>query len=362
MPVNYGGAGVVPSLGALVSNVVSLAAAETWLIPSGRWGLKPGRYTCVQEYDPITTIWRSIGGGATWGTLDRVVSDGANYRLANLTGCAVGALITNAGTAYTSAPTIAPTGGSSVWKAIVGGALNTSVTVSNGGSNYTYPPTVLIAPPPSPGIQATAHATLSSGAVGSVVIDDQGAGYTSPPTIILVNDPREGLNGTTVGTGATAVASLTGSGTITGVLCLDPGKAVTSVPTFTITGGGGSALAITAIMNWCITAYAVSNSGTGATGSVIFTVYDQFPTTNPIYTNVSTQSQLVKTRPGIVLAGLTVTVGNVTTAGAVVLDAGIFTAVPTVYAVASSAAIGSTAPVVTWTMGGVTDVSQIFPT
>ena len=363
MPVNYGGQGVTPSLGALGSNVISLAAAQTWLIPSGRWEVKPGRYSCIQEYDPITTIWRSVGGGATWGTIDRIVSDGANYRLANLTGCAVGALITNAGTGYTSAPTATPSAGSSVWKVIVGGAVGATVTVTNAGSNYTYPPQVIFAPPPSPGVQATGHATLSSGTIGSVVVDDQGAGYTTPPAITFTNDPREGLNATTVGTGAAATCTLTGSQTITALLALDPGKAVTAVPTFTFAGGGGSSLAATIFMCWSITAYAVTNSGTGATGNLVYTVYDQFPTTAPAYTNVSTQSQLVKTRPAVVLAGLTTTVGNVTTAGSVILDAGIFTAVPTVYAQSSNALLGGTAPILTWTMGGITpDITQIMPT
>jgi len=361
MPVNFGGPGVLPSLGSLDSNVISLPAGAVWLIPSGRWQTKPGKYTVIQEYDPVAQFWRTIGGGSVGGSMERIVSDGANYRLANQTGCVVGALITNGGSAYTSAPTVTATGGS-LWRGIIGGAVSTSVTVSNGGSNYTYPPSVWFPPPPPGGIQATGHCTLSSGAVSTVVIDDQGAGYATAPVPIFVNDPREGVNGVTMGAGAAAVTSLTGSGTLTGLICIDHGLPQTSVPSLAITGGGGSSAAATAIMCWTVTAYAVSNSGTGATGNVIITVFDTFPSTSPAYTNVTTQKQLVKTRNASILAGLTTTVGNVTTAGAIVYDGGIFTAVPTVYTTTSNAAAGSTEPVLTFTCGGQTDISIIQPT
>jgi hypothetical protein len=41
-------------------------------------------------------------------------------RVANQTGCAVGALITNGGTLYTSAPAVAASAGASVWLALRG--------------------------------------------------------------------------------------------------------------------------------------------------------------------------------------------------------------------------------------------------
>src|SRR5262249_7536234 len=151
----------------------------------------------------------------------RFHSDGNNLRLANLTGCVVGVNLTTAGSSYTTAPTISVSAGGAKFQAIVGGAVATSVTVTNAGTNYTYPPIVVFTAPGNPGIQATGHATLSGATVGSIVVDNQGAGYTSPPTITLLNDPREGLNGTTIGVNAAAVATLTGSGTVTGVLVLD---------------------------------------------------------------------------------------------------------------------------------------------
>ena len=86
----------------------------------------------------------------------------------------------------------------------------TSVTITNGGFNYTVPPVVeflggvggvastyagagaanLSIAPGSPGFAghpAQALATLSSGAVNAVNIDDGGSGYTFPPYVLLRN-------------------------------------------------------------------------------------------------------------------------------------------------------------------------------
>jgi len=245
MSVFFGGSGVTPSLKGQPSNRISLSASETFLLkPAGWYWVNLGLYTVLQQYDPIMGIWQTIGGGDPTGSPKYVYSDGVNYRLANQTGCAVGALITNAGSGYTSAPTVTASAGSSIWSAIVGGAVNTTVTVTSGGSGYSYPPTVQISAPPSGGIPATAVCTLSGGAVNAVTIVNQGAGYTSPPTVTFVNDPREGLNNVSQGSGAAAITTLTGAGTITGLLCLDHGTgAQTSIVTLSFPGGGGSSAA-----------------------------------------------------------------------------------------------------------------------
>src|ERR1700691_500578 len=276
MPIGFGGQGLQPSQRGLLTNVVALQAGETSLVgpgtglnltassnsqsqlPStGAFSVKPGRYTALQTFDPILQAWRNIGGGPTDATQAFLVQDGVNWRLAHQTGCAVGALITNAGSGYTSAPVVAASAGSSIWRAIVGGAVSTTVTVSNGGTAYTYPPAVVFSAPPQGGIQATGICTLSGGAVSTVTIIDQGAGYTTAPTITFVNDYREllALGSITSGYDAAAVATLTGSGTITGLICIDHGTPLTAVPTLSFTGGGGSSAAATAIMCWTITAY-----------------------------------------------------------------------------------------------------------
>lgn len=325
----FSGPGLTPTLKGVVSNVISLSAGECFTIqPAGWYMVKNGRYTAPQQYDPITGIWRQIGGGITSGGVLYFYSDGVNYRLANQTGGTVGALVTNGGTGYTSAPTVTASGsGNPIFRAIVGGAVNTSVTVTNGGANYTYPPIVAIAVPPAGGVQATGHSVITTGAVTSVVIDDQGAGYSTNPQIVFINDPREGVNGVTQGANAAAVTTLTGAGTVTAIVVIDHGTALTgqtAVPTLTISGGGGASAAATAIVDWTIQAYTVTSSGTGYSGNVVVSAYGP-ALTGAAYTNPTIQSQLVKGRAATIVA---VAATNVTATGQTVNDGGIYPGVP----------------------------------
>jgi hypothetical protein len=361
MPVNIGGPGVVPSLGALNSTTISLQSGEVAIIPSGRWECKPGIYTTIQEYDPITTIWRSIGAGTTDGTNLRIVSDGENYRFANQTGCPVGAVVTTAGTGYSSAtpPTVSASAGGSVWKAIVGGAINTSVTVSNGGSNYSYPPQVTFSPPPVGGVPASGHCTLSAGAVSTITVDDQGAGYNTPPTVIFTNDPREGVNGVGVGSGAAAVATLTGSGTVTALLCLDHGTGgQTAVPTLTFSSGSAAA---TAIMCWSITAVTVSSTtvGSGYAAPVIISGYST-GVAGSVLTNPQITSKLVRGRNAFIIGAVSGT--GLTSTGIVIQDGGVYPAAPTLFTYGFIQGGSASAATLITALGGQTDVSLIWPT
>ena len=361
MPVNIGGPGVVPSLGALNSTTISLQSGEVAIIPSGRWECKPGIYTTIQEYDPITTIWRSIGAGTTDGTNLRIVSDGENYRFANQTGCPVGAVVTTAGTGYSSAtpPTVSASAGGSVWKAIVGGAINTSVTVSNGGSNYSYPPQVTFSPPPVGGVPASGHCTLSAGAVSTITVDDQGAGYNTPPTVIFTNDPREGVNGVGVGSGAAAVATLTGSGTVTALLCLDHGTGgQTAVPTLTFSSGSAAA---TAIMCWSITALTVSSTtvGSGYAAPVIISGYST-GVSGSVLTNPQITSKLVRGRNAFIIGAVSGT--GLTSTGIVIQDGGVYPASPTMFSYGFIQGGSASAATLIVALGGQQDTSLIWPT
>ncbi len=338
MPL-YAGPGLYPSLGGMPTNVISLKAGQVQPVPAGKMMIRTGSYTTLQQYDTISQIWRNIGGGVQAGGIEFIWADGFNYRLANQNGCAVGAIITNVGSGYTSAPTVTASAGASIWKAIVGGAVNQTVTVANGGSNYTYPPVVQFAAPPVGGVQATGYATLTSGVVTSITVVDQGAGYASAPVVTITNDPREGLNNTTVGAGASAVATLTGSGTITALLCLDHGTPIaftagsaTSIPTLTFTGGGGgSSAAATTVMNWSVTGlvssgYVNGTSGITATQAVL-TGVDQPATPNSTVLNTAVQANLVKTRNCLLSA--TPSAGALPVYSAwVVRDGGVFTGTP----------------------------------
>ena len=356
----FSGSGVLPSLKGVATNVITLQSGQVQTItPAGWYMVHTGQYTTVQQYDPITGIWRDIGNGDHNGGVKYIYSDGVNYRIANQTGCPVGALLTNAGSGYTSAPTVTASSGSSIWRAIVGGAVSTTVTVTNGGTNYTYPPIVQFAAPPPGGVQATGYCTLTSGAVTSVTVTNQGAGYASAPTVVFINDPREGVNGVTQGYNAAATCTLTGAGTVTSILCVDHGQGgQTTLPSLTIAGGGGANAAATAIMNWSITAYTAGTAGAGLSGTVArITAEDAFPTTAPAYTNPNTQSGLVRTRSADIKAPIS---GNgITATGAVVYDGGVYTSSPTPLVV-PTASVVTTAPVVTFTMGGQSDTTYLM--
>ena len=358
MPLMFSGPGV-SATNKLGFGEIALPSGACWPVtPAGNYEVRLGRYTVLQYFDQTLQTWRAVGGGdgIGGGSVHYIYSDGTNFRLANLTGCVVGALLTNHGSGYTSAPVVTASAGGSLWRAVVGGLVNTSVTVSNGGTNYTYQPTVLFSTPPAGGIPATGYATLSGGAVSTVTVTNQGGGYASPPTISFVNDPREGQNGVTAGYNAAAVATLTGSGTIAGVICIDPGTGgQAAVPTLAFAGGGGSAAAATAIMCWTITAY-TPTAGTGYTGNSLLSGLDAFPTTSPAYTNPATQSGWVKTRNAQIL--MPESGGAPTATGAVIYDGGIYTSTPTSLITTNGALVTQTATIA-FTMGGVTDTSYI---
>jgi len=354
----FQGVGNNTTLKGILTDRVSLPSGQAVILsPAGEYLIRTGLYTTIQQKDPVTGIWWKIGGGHPSGGVDYIYSDGVNVRLVNQTGCAVGALLTTAGSGYTSAPTVTASAGSSVWQAFVGGAVNTTVTVSNAGTNYTYPPQVIFsAPPYLGGIQATGHATLSGSTVASVVVDNQGAGYTVAPTITFVNDPREGINNVTAGYNAAAVCTLTGANTVTGVLCLDHGVGgQTSVPTLAFAGGGGSSAAATAIMCWSITAF-TPTAGTGF-GTSLLSGLDAFPTTAAAYTNPATQSGLVTTR--LANIKMLASSGAPTATNAVFYDGGIYTSTPTPLVTTNGALITQTATF-TFTMGGYTDTSYVM--
>jgi len=68
------------------------------------------------------------------------------------------------------------------------------ITVTNGGSGYTSPPTVTIdAPGTAWGIQATAVASIKNGSVDEIDVVSSGRGYTSTPTITVTGSATASL-------------------------------------------------------------------------------------------------------------------------------------------------------------------------
>jgi hypothetical protein len=118
------------------------------------------------------------------------------------------------------------------------------ISVTQPGNGYATAPTVVIDPPPTGGIQATATANMipaDSSSVSAVNISAAGTGYTAPPIISFTGGG---------GTGAAAVATVSPTGSPVDTLTLtSAGSQCYSVaPSVIFTGGGGVGAAATATL------------------------------------------------------------------------------------------------------------------
>ena len=272
----------------------SLKATQAVHVPAGNFIVQAGQYSNIQQWDNTSYMWRFLSG------YDQVPymisSDGSNVQVVNTTGGVIGAVVTNKGTAgaatingfygYNQALTFvqivngvttlglttstaqvsATTTGGALLNVFVGGSINTTVTITNGGSGFLEAPALIVVPPSTQGnqpyIPATATCTISGGVINAVTVTNQGAGYVAAPTILVVNQ-----EGDLTGSWSTAVltTTLTNSGQISAVTVASPGTATfTSVPTITFGGTSAPAsAAATALMNFSITALTINAAGTG---------------------------------------------------------------------------------------------------
>lgn len=267
---------------------IPLAGGQTYLLPggqgvagtfgsttqgftgytlTGQYLVNLGPYCSLQMYDSTQQIWRNVP--AANGTPIFFSSDGTNYRLANTTGCPVGAIVTTGLGALTNGfntITVTPTTGSSTWNTIVGGSMPSGlVSVTSVGSGYVYPPQLIFTPVnqgSSPYIMPTAVAVLTSGSISSVTVLSVGAGMLSPASITVINRP-----GDTIGSGAVMVPpqSLT-TGSLAHMWPVNYGTPVTVAPTFTFTPA--SSIAATAIMNFTVTGISVVTAGASLGASI----------------------------------------------------------------------------------------------
>lgn len=361
-----GGTGIGFNLLNQPTNLVTLNAGEIWMLPSGEFLINPGPYTTPQFLDPVSGRWININADSGVQPV-AICSDGSNVRLANLTGCVVGANITAAGngasltngigTAATGL-TVTISGGGSTWVPVVGGAVNPTVTISAGGTNYLYPPIVEFTPPPSGGIQASGYSLIGSTTVSSVVVTNQGAGYTTAPTISFINDLRDN---TGTGASATINATLLGNTQVTALYPSNPGTALTSVPTFTFSPT--SAITATAIMNFTVTGVSGVGAQTTFTGSpLVIGMAAPLTPGNRVTAGIAgpvMDSQLTFCRP----AFLTLTTAtNALTTTAQIIDGGFgFQQIPTAYVLPAGLSVNGTAGIATLTVGGTVDTSYVQP-
>lgn len=350
---------------------INLLSGQAYMIPNGNWIVNPGPYSFLQFYDPVAQTWRNFDGPFN-DSCSIVVGDGSNYRLFNPTGTVVGAVVTNGGTANTALNGVWPAGstggvtatttaggsapaGTALFNCIVGGAVNTTVTVTAGGSGYTRPPMVQFSQPAPGGLQATGYAVLTAGVVTSIVVTNQGGGYPKAPTVTLKNAP-----GDTTGSGATATATLdaTNDGKLVAVTMADGGSGYAAVPTITITGLAGSPAA-TAIMCFTVVTATTVTGGTNYTnGAQVRYVADKTAgsntTTNPAYT-----TGLYNPRDGY--QNRTTTAGAT---GGVVIDGGLSQIDHSnncVIEFASNGTVPGATTFVSGAPGGVEDTSFILP-
>lgn len=140
------------------------------------------------------------------------------------------------------------------------------IAVTNAGSGYTSAPTVTVAAPGGGGTTATAVAVVASGAIVAVQVTNPGSGYTSAPAVSIAAPG---------GTGAPASASASISGGVSSVTINNAGVgSYQVVPRVVFTGGGGGngASASATVAATAVNSIAVSSAGSGYTTAPIVTI------------------------------------------------------------------------------------------
>ena len=166
--------------------------------------------------------------------------------------------VTNPGSGYKFPPLITFEDNSQLAQAeaVIDGREIVGLTLTSTGSNYLFPPIVVITG--GGGTGATGHTTIVAGSVNSLVLDTPGSGYTSTPDVFLQNTVAD-----TQGGGAQATATV-GTGAVTQINVTVPGKGYLN-PVVTIVGinNTANAFASATVVGGNITAITVDNGGAG---------------------------------------------------------------------------------------------------
>ena len=190
---------------------------------------------------------------------------------AAVTGLVTAVTVTSGGSGYsfTSPSAVTFQGGGGSGAAATVGTITyavASVTITNSGSGYTAAPVVSFAPCNlAPCVSATGTAVLAAGSVASVTITTGGSGYLSPPSVVLVGGS---------GSGAAATATLASDGRLRGVVVTNRGSGYTSAPSVVISGGSGSGAAATATAVTGVYQVTVTDRGRGYTTAPSVTISD----------------------------------------------------------------------------------------
>jgi hypothetical protein len=363
------------------SNQVTVPAGFELPIPAGDWFIGLGEYLILEFLDPVLGIWTPVASAGWQSGIIHVTSDGFNLRIANRLACPVGAVILVGGSGYVQgSTTISVTGGGgSTWLPIIGGSLNmntATIVTANAGAGYGMAPIVIIPPPPAAannpngvgGIQASGYATISGGTISGFTFTNPGAGYTGTTfNVTALANPTDpnAATGITLGT---ITFTVTGSGSLTGVLCTNPGAPLSNPAniSLTVAGVGTSASINPVVLQTIVTASVVGGSTLGFdTGSLaMVTTVGGYPPQGSI-TN-SPEFLFLKGRPR--QAAISLAVGGTGTIAAQtgnIYDGGFFYAAPVPLLVfdpliaATGTIIGTSTIVLT--MGSRPDIAILQP-
>lgn len=297
---------------------------------TGQYFVNLGPYCSLQMYDNAMQYWRNVP--AANGTPIFVAGDNANFRIANTTGCPVGAIVTTGLGGLTNGfntVTVTPSAGGSTWNTIVGGSLPSGlVSITTTGSGYQRAPTLIFTPPGNQGstpyIIPTAIAVLTGNSISSVTVLSVGAGLVAAPLITVIPAIGDSIGGGAV---LTPPQSLT-TGSLAAIWPITYGTPLTVAPTFTFTPA--SSIVAQAIMNFTVTGLSIVTAGASLGSSTVFEATaspGQVPGT-AIVSNSYYDKQCIFPRPAII-NGVTSSAGAISQAlnlggslGIVIADAG----------------------------------------
>jgi hypothetical protein len=336
---------------------------------TGQYLVNLGPYTTLQMYDSVLQTWRNFTAANICPVM--ISCDGTNYRLANTTGAAVGAIVQTAGSGLVNGfntVTVTPSAGGGTWNTIVGGAINPTLQLAAAGTGYTQRPIVVFNPPTNQGstpyILPQAVSAITAGLISAVTVTQVGAGLVAQPTVTVIPAPGD----TTGGGGSIAcTAALTGSATLTALFSTGNYGTIglTAAPTFTF--APASTITATALMNFTVTNVSTIAVGAGYGNvlpvAVLTAGAQSIVTAALLGGNTYFDKNLVFPRNASIVA-TSIASGALGTASTLLActihDAGFgFQLAPALFAVGSGGATLTTTATLTAIVGGQNDISVL---
>jgi len=177
---------------------IQLVSGASFYLPAGSYLIATDANSVIEVWDAVETSWRTFVAASN---AETIATDGFNFRARNTTGSLASVAIANAGSGMTNGigpgatgVSLAVSGGTQATTnaqtptlyGIVGGQV-TAPTITRAGSGFVAPPLIVIDPPPVGGIQATAVASVSAtGTISAITMVNQGAGYVATPNFYVI--------------------------------------------------------------------------------------------------------------------------------------------------------------------------------